>query len=211
MIHATSVHKEMDAARHVVVTFKNRTFYMDEVRGREKLRNCCRGLIAEGLLQQLTERLRSTEEWISPERLQIKQVREASYCSSMRRVLHVTVDYLGGLKGGKGGFGATLKASGRNKSKVTRDFGACRDLNGRRLRAVNNDIRIELIKQQLHRKKLERSQGKKTTDSTGEFEKLDRDTKSGVQGWHLGLPLWAEGAKKMIKRRQRKKIRCAGT
>ena len=47
------------------------------------------------------------------------------------------------LKGGKGGFGALLKAVGKKAGKKkTTDFGACRDLNGRRLRHINDEIKV---------------------------------------------------------------------
>ena len=50
----------------------------------------------------------------------------------------------GGLAGGKGGFGAMLRALAKqNTGHKTVDFGACRDLNGRRLRHVNNDIKLQ--------------------------------------------------------------------
>jgi hypothetical protein len=45
------------------------------------------------------------------------------------------------LLGGKGGFGAMLKSlAKRSGAKKTTDFGACRDLSGRRLRHVNDDM-----------------------------------------------------------------------
>lgn len=43
----------------------------------------------------------------------------------------------GAVRGGKGGFGANLR--GANASKKTTDFGACRDLSGRRLRDVERE------------------------------------------------------------------------
>lgn len=43
----------------------------------------------------------------------------------------------GAVRGGKGGFGANLR--GANASKKTTDFGACRDLSGRRLRDVDRE------------------------------------------------------------------------
>ena len=45
------------------------------------------------------------------------------------------------LEGGKGGFGAMLRSSGKQGVKTT-DFDACRDLNGRRLRHVNAEARL---------------------------------------------------------------------
>lgn len=49
----------------------------------------------------------------------------------------LTVMVKGGLRGGKGGFGAMLRSMGKGAgSKQTTDFGACRDLYGRRLRCA---------------------------------------------------------------------------
>ena len=45
------------------------------------------------------------------------------------------------VNGGKGGFGAMLKSMAKQAgSKKTTDFGACRDLSGRRLRHVNDEL-----------------------------------------------------------------------
>lgn len=58
-------------------------------------------------------------------------------------VIVAKVEIAGGLKGGKGGFGAMLRSMGKGAgSKTTTDFGACRDLNGRRLRHVNDEIKL---------------------------------------------------------------------
>ncbi len=45
------------------------------------------------------------------------------------------------LDGGKGGFGAMLRTSGKGGVKTT-NFDACRDMNGRRLRHVNAEAKI---------------------------------------------------------------------
>ena len=43
---------------------------------------------------------------------------------------------------GKGGFGTLLKGQSKQAgAKTTLDFGACRDLSGRRLRHVNDEIK----------------------------------------------------------------------
>ena len=64
-----------------------------------------------------------------------------------------------------------------NRGKTTTDFGACRDLNGRRLRHVNNEIML---------KKWAESQdeGEEKYDSEGKRE-------SGVANWFLQVPSWA--------------------
>ena len=60
-------------------------------------------------------------------------------------VVDVRVAPRGGLLGGKGGFGAQLKALGKQgAAKKTTNFGACRDLNGRRLRHVNDALRLRI-------------------------------------------------------------------
>eukprot|EP00592_Proboscia_alata_P002359 CAMPEP_0194372984 /NCGR_PEP_ID=MMETSP0174-20130528/21404_1 /TAXON_ID=216777 /ORGANISM="Proboscia alata, Strain PI-D3" /LENGTH=189 /DNA_ID=CAMNT_0039151809 /DNA_START=58 /DNA_END=624 /DNA_ORIENTATION=+ len=47
------------------------------------------------------------------------------------------------IRGGKGGFGTLLKGQSKQAgAKTTYDFGACRDLNGRRLRHVNDEIKL---------------------------------------------------------------------
>jgi hypothetical protein len=59
----------------------------------------------------------------------------------------------GGLAGGKGGFGAMLRALAKqNTGHKTVDFGACRDLNGRRLRHVNNDLKLKKWQEAQERK-----------------------------------------------------------
>ena len=55
----------------------------------------------------------------------------------------VSVRVISCLKGGKGGFGTLLKGQSRQAgAKTTTDFGACRDLQGRRLRHVNDEIKL---------------------------------------------------------------------
>ncbi|CAN0530734.1 unnamed protein product, partial [Ectocarpus sp. 8 AP-2014] len=67
-------------------------------------------------------------------------------------------------------------------AKPTTDFGACRDLQGRRLRHVNDEVRLQKWQENRERE----SRGEKV-----EEEK----TQSGIENWHLGVPTWAEGAK----------------
>ncbi|KAJ8598898.1 hypothetical protein CTAYLR_010759 [Chrysophaeum taylorii] len=57
--------------------------------------------------------------------------------------------------------------------KVTRDFGACRDLSGRRLRHVNDEIALE-----------------RWHESRARKERVKHE--SAIKGWHLGIPSWAE-------------------
>lgn len=106
------------------------------------------------------------------------------------------------IYGGKGGFGAMLRAKAKEKSsKPTVDFGACRDLNGRRLRHVNNEILLQKAQEA-------KEKGKKL--------QVDEDTPSGINMWYLATvrtllschictdcdcslilqPSWSEGIKK---------------
>lgn len=76
----------------------------------------------------------------------------------------------GGLAGGKGGFGAMLRSMGKaGGGKATRDFGACRDLQGRRLRHVNDQIALERW-----------------------HESRTKKESHGIKGWYLDVPSWAE-------------------
>ncbi len=94
--------------------------------------------------------------------------------------------------GGKGGFGAMLRAQARQKgAKATTDFGACRDLNGRRLRHVNDEIRLQ--KWQRRQDMIaERKRNGLPFDDLLEEEA----SQSGIKGWYLAAPSWAEGIKK---------------
>ena len=101
--------------------------------------------------------------------------------------------------GGKGGFGAMLRALGKSGGKVTKDFGACRDLNGRRLRHVNDEIKLQ--------KWAELQQAKRTAKERGEAwaEPLPERTQSGLRDWHLATPSWIEGLKPdKLSRRERR-------
>ena len=62
---------------------------------------------------------------------------DATVRASDDLIAHVTC----GLLGGKGGFGTQLRASARRGTQTT-NFDACRDLSGRRLRAVNGEKKI---------------------------------------------------------------------
>ena len=92
----------------------------------------------------------------------------------------VRVTLVAGLCGGKGGFGAQLRALAKQKAhKKTVDFGACRDLSGRRLRHVNDEILLQ-----------------KWKDAKDNNESLEIDeTPTGIDLWYLSAPSWAEGVK----------------
>jgi hypothetical protein len=117
----------------------------------------------------------------------------------------VRVVLKGALCGGKGGFGAMLRAQGKSGGKSTTDFGACRDLNGRRLRHVNDEVKLQRWYEK--NKKKERNKGKK-----GKKEEEDSDeerTPSGIKNWWIDTPAWAEGINnnpnKMSKKERGKK------
>jgi len=113
-------------------------------------------------------------------------------CRGFRKPIHALVGVndpiscrfrVGGLVGGKGGMGALLRQKARRSAEITTDFGACRDLNGRRLRHVNNEIRLQVWRQEVAAKKEE------GWDS--EHSKLLK-TPSGIKNWFLTVPNWAE-------------------
>jgi hypothetical protein len=98
------------------------------------------------------------------------------------------------LRGGKGGFGTLLKGQSRQAgAKLTTDFGACRDLQGRRLRHVNDEIKLRKFRERQRR------------EAAG--EKVDADdlwkTPSGIYNWHLMTPTWADISKKAAYRIKR--------
>lgn len=107
--------------------------------------------------------------------------------NNCQRYPFVTVLVRSCILGGKGGFGTLLKGQSRQAgAKLTTDFGACRDLQGRRLRHVNDEIKLRKFRDRQRR------------EAAG--EKIDIDelykTPSGIYNWHLMTPTWADISKK---------------
>eukprot|EP00946_MAST-07B_sp_MAST-7B-sp1_P003272 g3272.t1 len=140
--------------------------------------------------------------------------------------IDVRVRIRAGLRGGKGGFGAQLKALGKaGAAKKTRNFGACRDLNGRRLRHVNDAIRLKLWREsrnmaegaasaarslpslnEYSRQGRSDSSSDRSGTTPSDFAYRDGQTMSGISGWHLTTPSWADGVKtgKLLSQNKRK-------
>ncbi|GMF12842.1 unnamed protein product [Phytophthora lilii] len=109
----------------------------------------------------------------------------------------------GGLRGGKGGFGAMLRSMGKaSGAKATTDFGACRDLHGRRLRHVNQEVAMHKWRQDGG------ARAQREKDGVEDREVLDEETPSGIPGWYLATPSWAEGVKKSYMKRRRNTVLC---
>lgn len=106
----------------------------------------------------------------------------------------VTITARSSIRGGKGGFGTLLKGQSRQAgAKLTTDFGACRDLQGRRLRHVNDEIKLRKWREMKRREQA----GEKVPDD--ELWK----TPSGIYNWHLMTPTWADVSKKATHRIKR--------
>ena len=87
----------------------------------------------------------------------------------------------GGISGGKGGFGAMLRIQAKQRgAKKTTDFGACRDLSGRRLRHINDEIIL--------------NKWKAAKENGQEFD-VEQETATGIDLWFIGTPSWADGIK----------------
>lgn len=98
------------------------------------------------------------------------------------------------VRGGKGGFGTLLKGQSRQAgAKLTTDFGACRDLQGRRLRHVNDEIKLRKWRDMQRRQQ----NGEEVPDNEL------WNTPSGLYNWHLMTPTWADISKKATYRIQR--------
>ncbi|CAJ1965878.1 unnamed protein product [Cylindrotheca closterium] len=106
----------------------------------------------------------------------------------------VQISVVSAIRGGKGGFGTLLKGQSRQAgAKLTTDFGACRDLQGRRLRHVNDEIKLRKWREMEKRKQA----GEEVPDD--ELWK----TPSGLYNWHLMTPTWANVSKKATNRIKR--------
>lgn len=73
---------------------------------------------------------------------------------------NVTFDLRCRLRGGKGGFGSMLRAIGAQIEKTT-NREACRDLSGRRLRAINDERRARHYARLKAQREIEREQRRK--------------------------------------------------
>jgi Replication stress response SDE2 C-terminal/Silencing defective 2 N-terminal ubiquitin domain/SPRY domain len=95
------------------------------------------------------------------------------------------------IRGGKGGFGTLLKGQSRQAgAKATTNFAACRDLQGRRLQHVNDTLKYNVWKE--WNDKVEAG----TATEEQMVEALLLGTSSGISGWHLQLPAWADVSSK---------------
>merc|ERR1740124_1528561 len=86
----------------------------------------------------------------------------------------------------------------------TLDFGACRDLNGRRLRHVNDEIKLRRWRQ------VQQAAAAHTaashTNNNRQAVEIELDgikTVSGIRNWHLSVPGWSEVSGKERKRGER--------
>ena len=105
------------------------------------------------------------------------------------------------IRGGKGGFGTLLKGQSKQAgARQTVDFGACRDLNGRRLRHVNDEIKLRKWRENMQRKmekSLEGNHNKSSSGEIGDFIDIEEEieqlrTASGIRNWHLMVPNWSD-------------------
>ncbi|EGZ05726.1 hypothetical protein PHYSODRAFT_362482 [Phytophthora sojae] len=130
-----------------------------------------------------------------------RKLSESSHVPSFPAIIRARLR--GGLRGGKGGFGAMLRSMGKaSGAKATTDFGACRDLHGRRLRHVNQEVAMHKWRQDAD------ARAQREKDGVSEREVLDEDTPSGIPGWYLATPSWAEGVKKSYMKRRRNTVLC---
>jgi hypothetical protein len=106
-----------------------------------------------------------------------------------------TVRVLSQIRGGKGGFGTLLKGQARQAgAKATSNFGACRDLQGRRLQHVNQAIEGQLWLE--WKRRVEAG-----TATEEEMTQALLNTDTGIAGWHLQLPAWADVSAKKEQRK----------
>lgn len=94
------------------------------------------------------------------------------------------------LRGGKGGFGSNLRAAG--KQKLTDNFDACRDLNGRRIRHKTAEQKLEDWKAEAQERELEKIAAKHLKDTERaaakaqevevNVQELRGETKAAVKG-----------------------------
>jgi hypothetical protein len=109
------------------------------------------------------------------------------------------------IRGGKGGFGTLLKGQSKQAgARQTTDFGACRDLNGRRLRHINDEIKLQKWRESIQRRAARLGDDKSSFSVQEELQALK--TSSGIRNWHLMVPNWGSGEMSQ-KHRRKEEIR----
>ena len=107
------------------------------------------------------------------------------------------VPRLSSVRGGKGGFGTLLRGQSKQAgARTTVDFGACRDLSGRRLRHVNDEIKLRRWRE-LQQQAATAGGGGGGKDGGGgdaatAAELAALRTPSGIRNGHLAVPGWSE-------------------
>lgn len=109
--------------------------------------------------------------------------------------------------GGKGGFGTLLKGQSRQVgANITTDFTSCRDLQGRRLQHINDTIQYNTMNEWYNKI----NNGIATYDDMIEALLLqnnnsnsqqNNNANTGILGWNLQLPSWADVSMKNEMRR----------
>ncbi len=116
------------------------------------------------------------------------------------------------IRGGKGGFGTLLRGQSKQAgAKMTVDFGACRDLSGRRLRHVNDEVKLRKWKElEEARRRLQSAaasgDGGAAASNLTEVELAALRTPSGVRNWHLSIPSWSDMASSTSSNKGRRKM-----
>jgi hypothetical protein len=137
-------------------------------------------------------------------------------------ILHVKLHpRLSAIRGGKGGFGTLLRGQSKQAgARTTVDFGACRDLSGRRLRHVNDEIKLRKWRElqvavaaakknaRIHRDDNydDGDEGDTTTANTASMTEIELAairTPSGIRNWHLAIPSWSEVSSQSNKGRRK--------
>lgn len=93
------------------------------------------------------------------------------------------------LRGGKGGFGALLRGQGRD-GKITTNFDACRDLQGRRIRHSRTEQQLAEWQSQAHERELEKiaqkhikelaKEQKREAEAQVDVDKIAEDQKQAI-------------------------------
>ncbi|MEW5311914.1 MAG: hypothetical protein WDW38_003590 [Sanguina aurantia] len=123
---------------------------------RQGLPSCCQGLVFAG-----------------------RQLVDTSALSDVVQH-HSTLHLVLRLRGGKGGFGNLLRGQGRD-GKITDNFDACRDLQGRRIRVSTNEAKLVAWKAQEAERELEKVASKHERE-TARAAKKEAEEESNMEG-----------------------------
>ncbi len=161
--------------------------------------HCCASLAADHLNPTLTKQRQDRTGIPAPEQLLTHGGRPLAALPSALSTLDLSLR----LAGGKGGFGALLRGQGRD-GKITDNFDACRDLQGRRVRQVEAEKKLKEWAGQAKERELEKVAERHIRDLARQ-QRQEQDYEVRAVGLGVGVRL-RRGTRLLLLMRSREAV-----